>query len=340
MSSHAVSHALRKRVGSATLKLVLLILSEYADEFGRVVITQKRLADESDLSARSVVAALKGLEDKAAIIRTRQVDSRGHRAPDLITIVGVAPVEVSPVDYQPQSLPAADACGTNLQQVQVRQMQVKKPHVKEAHVGQLHAGGKAMRPMKKSLPAADACGLPLADFIEIGDNLEIPKSSPPIVPPSVSAGDGQRAVEIYNLAAERAGWVAARGPHSEARKRAVKSRLREHGGLEGWQRQVDLAATMPFLGGDSERGWRMSLDWFVKPANWTKIAERNYAQREDSLAPKAPDDGLSVFRAACTYRQRSGEWPAPKGTPFDVASIPASVRAQFPELFSSEGRHA
>lgn len=145
MSSHAVSHALRRRLGSHVLKVVLLILSEYADEFGRVVITQKRLADESDLSPRAVVAALKGLEDAGVILRTRQVNSKGHRAPDLITIAGVAPVEAVPLDVRPATLPAAAACGSNLRDVQsgrpyMHAAQMRQPQLRNMQEGQIPKG--------------------------------------------------------------------------------------------------------------------------------------------------------------------------------------------------------
>lgn len=156
MSSHAVSHALRRRTGSPSLKVVLLILSEYADEFGRVVITQKRLADESDLCTRSVAAALKALEDMGAIMRTRQVNSKGHRAPDLITIVGVAPVEVQPMDVRPATLNAIDACGSNMQDAHSGRPYMQQTHVRQTHLRSLHVGEKPMGRNDSSLGAGDA----------------------------------------------------------------------------------------------------------------------------------------------------------------------------------------
>lgn len=95
--------------------------------------------------------------------------------------------------------------------------------------------------------------------------------------------DGRVAIEAFADAARRQNWVCPKGDPSDTRKKAIKARLRQHG-MEGWRAQVALAETMPFLGGAGKEGWRMTLDWFCNPTNWTKIAEETYDRRKPDKA--------------------------------------------------------
>lgn len=63
---------------------------------------------------------------------------------------------------------------------------------------------------------------------------------------------------------------------TEARKRAIKARLKDYG-LEEIKRAFSLAEQSDFLKGSS--GWQASFDWLMKPANMTKVLEGNYTNR-------------------------------------------------------------
>jgi hypothetical protein len=86
----------------------------------------------------------------------------------------------------------------------------------------------------------------------------------------------ERARDAYNLAAERVGWSECTA-FSDARQRALRKRLAEAGGLEGWCRMLAKAVQSKFLRGENDRQWRPpGIDWFLKPANFIKITEGSY----------------------------------------------------------------
>lgn len=71
---------------SAKANSVLRVLADRADTKGRCFPSQACLAEDADLSPRSVFAALKELEATGWIIRERRQRKDGSRTSDLITI--------------------------------------------------------------------------------------------------------------------------------------------------------------------------------------------------------------------------------------------------------------
>lgn len=71
---------------------------------------------------------------------------------------------------------------------------------------------------------------------------------------------------------------------TEARKRAIKARLKDYG-LEEIKRAFSLAGQSDFLKGSS--GWQASFDWLMKPANMTKVLEGNYTNRASPAGGKS-----------------------------------------------------
>lgn len=71
---------------------------------------------------------------------------------------------------------------------------------------------------------------------------------------------------------------------TEARKRAIKARLKDYG-LEEIKRAFSLAGQSDFLKGSS--GWQASFDWLMKPANMTKVLEGNYTNRASPAGEKS-----------------------------------------------------
>jgi hypothetical protein len=98
------------------------------------------------------------------------------------------------------------------------------------------------------------------------------------------------AFACWNEAAER----HPRWPKAEkltpARRTSLKARLREAGGLDGFRGVLERAERSSFVR-DEMHGW--SLDWFLKPANFTKVREGNYDRdRGAGAAPRT--DGWSA----------------------------------------------
>ena len=66
-----------------------------------------------------------------------------------------------------------------------------------------------------------------------------------------------------------------------ARKRHMAARLKDVGGLGGWDEVLAIIRGSPFLRGDTSRnGFVAVIDWILKPANLLKVREGNYDHDE------------------------------------------------------------
>jgi uncharacterized protein YdaU (DUF1376 family) len=93
------------------------------------------------------------------------------------------------------------------------------------------------------------------------------------------------AVEVYNQTAARVGWSQV-SLLSETRKTALRARLAEAGGHDGWVAAMAKAEASGFLTGKrgGDRSWRPNFDWFCKQANFIKLMEGKYDDRDDAGA--------------------------------------------------------
>ena len=62
---------------------------------------------------------------------------------------------------------------------------------------------------------------------------------------------------------------------TEARKKAVKARVAEHG-IESIKAVFSEVSRSAFLLGSNGRNWRCDFDWIFRPTNYVKILEGNY----------------------------------------------------------------
>ena len=123
--------------------------------------------------------------------------------------------------------------------------------------------------------------------------------------------DVVQAFDAYNVTADRVGWpkVTKRTP---GRRKALLSRIREVGGIEGFTDALAKAEASDFISGRGERSWAaFGFDALVKPANFTRLVEGNYDNRQPPTQhgnPNAPQplnpNGGSNGRS--TSRQNSG----------------------------------
>lgn len=84
-----------------------------------------------------------------------------------------------------------------------------------------------------------------------------------------------RAFALFNDAAKRTNWPSA-SKLDDRRKRRMRDRLKEVGGLEGFALVVARAEGSEFL---TEKWPNFNLDWMLKPENFTKLREGNYDNR-------------------------------------------------------------
>ena len=107
--------------------------------------------------------------------------------------------------------------------------------------------------------------------------------------------DISKAVHDYNDAAERR---SSSGPWANlcARRRALRSRLKDCGGNDGWKAAMGRAEASDFLCGRSANPWTgFGFDWLAKPSNFTKLMEGNYDNR-----PQSPQHNHQLSRADAT----------------------------------------
>lgn len=80
---------------------------------------------------------------------------------------------------------------------------------------------------------------------------------------------------------------------SEVRKKRILS-LEKQYGKECIKIAIEKARDSNFLQGNNKEGWTANFDWIFKPANFLKILEDNYANRENtrSIHSSRTDDDL------------------------------------------------
>ncbi len=86
MSVQAITWALEQTTGSATGKAILLCLANYADKHGACFPGQKTLADECEVSVRTVVEWMAKLEELGLLVRSRRFRENGSRTSDSIIL--------------------------------------------------------------------------------------------------------------------------------------------------------------------------------------------------------------------------------------------------------------
>ena len=108
-----------------------------------------------------------------------------------------------------------------------------------------------------------------------------PEPEPKIREPkgSLSSGDDLRAAfDAYNFAASEQGWPVAR-VLSKARASKLRQRLKDAGGIDGWNAAIAKARASPLCNGENDRGWVLDLDFLLQQKSFTKLMEGSYDKR-------------------------------------------------------------
>lgn len=75
------------------------------------------------------------------------------------------------------------------------------------------------------------------------------------------------------------------------RRQALRARLKDHTFRERWRDAVDRVGESSFLRGS--KGWRASIDWFLKPDTLVTILEGKFDDRSNRMS----HDGVRRFLA-------------------------------------------
>ena len=95
------------------------------------------------------------------------------------------------------------------------------------------------------------------------------------------ADDLQPAIDAFNTAAAQAGWPAVQ-KLTPQRKAALKARLADVGGIDGWVSALERARASPHLCGQNDRGWMASFDFLTRQSSFAKLMEGNYDPRSSN----------------------------------------------------------
>lgn len=127
----------------------------------------------------------------------------------------------------------------------------------------------------------------------------------------------RRAFEAYNLTVEfvrtKFGdeWKTARWPMQDARRKALKARIDQAGGIRGWCEAMRRAANSSRLTGRVQRSgdfvnWRPHLGFFLQAESFTRLLEGFY---DDNPSTRSGGSGGVIDRAlaAAAYAVAAGD---------------------------------
>lgn len=116
----------------------------------------------------------------------------------------------------------------------------------------------------------------------------------------------ESAVEMWNAMAGRTNLPKCQSLN-DTRRRNLKNRLKEIGGLDGWQLALEKVENSTFLKGGSPSGWVADFNFMLQQKSLTKIMEGSYDDRK-STSPKTKsavdslaagfDSALAMFEMA------------------------------------------
>lgn len=133
----------------------------------------------------------------------------------------------------------------------------------------------------ESLSSGDDDAVDLSDILNDGINDSPPPKSPKPKPPAkrkkvvITPKMLDDAFDAYNEMAERAGLPMAQ-VFTEKRRNALRKRLVEAGGIEGWHVALGKVETSPHCTGDNDINWRASLDFMLQASSFVRLMEGNY----------------------------------------------------------------
>jgi hypothetical protein len=147
-------------------------------------------------------------------------------------------------------------------------------------------------------------------FRNIEPNRTEPEPEPEPSSLSAVADEIPAALQAYNAVAEEIGWPQAQAITSK-RKSALKARLADDGGIEGWRAAMARERASPFLRGESGRDrahekWTPDLDFFLQQSSFVKLMEGKYDDRAAAANDRNSDVLRGISRAVAGYTAASG----------------------------------
>ena len=114
--------------------------------------------------------------------------------------------------------------------------------------------------------------------------------TPPMVPHEIES-----AFSAYNEMAQRSGLPKAQRL-TESRRKKLRRRLADAGGIEGWQAACEKVGASRFCCGQNDRGWVADLDFMLQESSFTKLMEGKYDNRGGGDDPGAVGERARALR--------------------------------------------
>lgn len=104
----------------------------------------------------------------------------------------------------------------------------------------------------------------------------VSKRGPPVAKANgVAPWEIQQAVDLWNGLADDIGLPRC-AKLTKDRRTKLRNRIRDAGGLPGWQKALEKIRGDPFFRGDNKRGWRCGIDFLLRESSFTKLMEGYY----------------------------------------------------------------
>lgn len=123
------------------------------------------------------------------------------------------------------------------------------------------------------------------------------------------------AVEQYNIVAQDVGGVICQKLTS-ARRTAVKARLKDCGGLSGWEIALAKARASPWCRGEVS-DFRLSLDFLCQLKSFTCLMEGKYDDRKSKSSNRSAATFFDKLNAELDEREREGNQSDDNGVPLE-----------------------
>jgi hypothetical protein len=111
-----------------------------------------------------------------------------------------------------------------------------------------------------------------------------PPSDDDLLPVAFDQTDIGQAVRAFNAVAERIGLPRVQ-KITDARRKALRKRLVDVGGLDGWAAALTKLEASAFCRGVNDRGWVADFDFLMRESSFVKLMEGKYDDRTN------PDGG-------------------------------------------------
>lgn len=97
---------------------------------------------------------------------------------------------------------------------------------------------------------------------------------------------------------------------TDARKKHLRARLADCGGIDGWRSAMAKIRGSPFLLGENGRGWKCDFDWVTKAGNFAKLMEGSYDRAGNPTRAPSRSSGRRAAhaRAMRAVLNQHSEW--------------------------------